>query len=478
MGERNLTTQINGSSDDQTDELTPLETRSLKKSLPPDAWLVCWNSFLWGLGNTLVSTTLIIYIVFGLVDRSSFSWLFLTTSVIAASPRIVGVLRAYAPKMLGGKRFMTQKAAGYLTLSGLMLSLIPLFVPLEGRLPVETLIICLILLWSIHHLNQYIGTIAVNCWIGGHTPDNVRGQFYAARNRYELAGAILASALAFYLKDVVFPVDKLLFWAWVGAALIVLSNIPLLFCSRDAGTYECQSSLQPEKKPEKTSTLSTLFSPLCFRTFGLFLLYGIAFSFINGLTQTSQYQYSIHGLKISYEFTLLLLAISRLGQWVISWFIGRWLDRHLCSTMMISQFIVAVGLFFLGIANESFYYVPIYLSWLCWTGYAGLNVGVPKHLHRLSFENGNRAATFSLYYAVGGMAYSISLIITGAVLDFLSFSFDLENITLYGVPFFALVLILGAFLRLLLVPLLGVALNSTNQQKQKVFSEMTSRQNS
>ena len=100
MGERNLAAAINGSSNEQ------LETRSLKESLPPDGWLVCWNSFLWGLGNTLVSTTLIVYIVFGLVDRSSFSWLFLTTSVIAASPRIVGVLRAFAPKALGGKRFI------------------------------------------------------------------------------------------------------------------------------------------------------------------------------------------------------------------------------------------------------------------------------------------------------------------------------------------------------------------------------------
>ncbi|MBR5711699.1 MAG: MFS transporter [Thermoguttaceae bacterium] len=454
MGERNLTAAINSSSDEQTDELAQIETRSLKESLPPDARLVCWNSFLWGLGNTLVSTTLIIYIVFGLVDRSSFSWLFLTTAVIAASPRIVGVLRAFAPKALGGKRFMTQKAAGYLTLSGLTLSLIPFLVQLEGRLSVTVLISCLILLWSIHHLNQYIGTIAINCWIGGHTPDCVRGQFYAARNRYELAGAMLASGLAFYFKDYNFPIDRLLFWAWAGAAIIILSNIPLLFCSRDAGTFERQPEKQPEKKP---STLSTLFSPLCFKTFGMFLLYGIAFSFINGLTQTPQYEYSIRGLKISYEFYLFLLAISRLGQWTISWFIGRWLDNALRSTMMISQFVVAVALFFLGVANENFYYVPIYLSWICWTGYAGLNVGVPKHLHRLSYENGARAATFSLYYAVGGIAYSISLILSGAVLDFLSFSYNLENITFYGIPFFAVVLITGAFLRLLLVPLLGFA---------------------
>ena len=459
MGERNLTASINGSSDEQTDELALIESRSLKESLPPDARLVCWNSFLWGLGNTLVSTTLIIYIVFGLVDRSSFSWLFLTTAVIAASPRIVGVLRAFAPKALGGKRCMTQKAAGYLTLSGLTLSLIPFLVQLEGRLCVTVLISGLILLWSIHHLNQYIGTIAINCWIGGHTPDSVRGQFYAARTRYELAGAMLASGLAFYFKDYNFPIDRLLFWAWMGAAIIILSNIPLLFCSRDAGAFERQPDSQPEKNQNKPSMLSTLFSPLCFKTFVLFLLYGIAFSFINGLTQTPQYQYSIHGLKISYEFYLLLLAISRLGQWSISWFIGRWLDNSLRSTMMISQFVVAVALFFLGVANENFYYVPIYLSWICWTGYAGLNVGVPKHLHRLSYENGARAATFSLYYAVGGIAYSVSLILSGAALDFLSFSYNLENITFYGISFFAAVLITGAFLRMLLVPLLGFAVS-------------------
>lgn len=460
MDERNLTAQNNCSSDEQTDEQSALKMRSLNDSLPPDAWFVCWNSFLWGLGNTLVSTTLIIYIVFGLVDRSSFSWLFLTTAVLTASPRILGVMRAFAPKMLGGKRCMTQKAAGYLTLSGLTLSLIPVLVLLEGRTSVTALIIGLILLWAIHHLNQYIGTIAINCWIGGHVADDVRGQFYAAKNRYELAGAIAASALAFYLKDVVFPVDRLLFWAWMGAALIILSNIPLLFCSREAGTFERQPDSLPEKTSDKPSTQSTLFSPLQFKTFCLFLLYGIAFSFTNGLTQTSQYQYSIHGLKISYEFNLLLIAISRIGQWAISWFIGRWSDLNLRTTMMISQFIVAVGLFFLGVANENFYYVPIYLSWICWTGYAGLNVGIPKHLHRLSYENVARAATFSLYYAFGGIAFSISLILSGAVLDFLSFSFDLESVTFYGIPLFALILIAGAFLRLLLVPLLGFAVRS------------------
>ena len=96
MGERNLTAQINSSSDEQTDELAQIESRSPNASIPPDARFVCWNSFLWGLGNTLVSTTLIIYIVFGLVDRSSFSWLFLTTAVLTASPRILGVMRAFA----------------------------------------------------------------------------------------------------------------------------------------------------------------------------------------------------------------------------------------------------------------------------------------------------------------------------------------------------------------------------------------------
>ena len=465
MRERNSTAQPNSSSDEQTDELNLFKVRSLKKSLPPDAWLVCWNIFLWSLGNTLVSTTLIIYIVFGLVDRSSFSWLFLTTAILTASPRILGVMRAFAPKMLGGKSCMTQKAAGYLTLSGLTLSLIPFLVQLEGRTSVTALIIGLILLWAFHHLNQYIGTIAVNCWIGGHVSDSVRGQFYAAKNRYELAGAILASAIAFSLKSCQFPVTPHLFWAWTGAALIILSNIPLLFCSRDAGTFERQPDSQPEKKPEKLSTLSTLFSPLHFKTFVLFLLYGIAFSFINGLTQTSQYQYSIHGLKISYEFSLLLIAISRIGQWAISWFIGRWSDLAPRSTMMTSQFIVALGLFFLGIANENFYYVPIYLSWICWTGYAGLNVGIPKHLHRLSYENGARAATFSLYYAVGGIAFSVSLILSGAVLDALSFAYDLESVTFYGTSIFAVILMSGAFLRLLLVPILGIAVRPKNEKR-------------
>ena len=468
MDERNLTAQINSSYNEQTDELALLKARSLKESLPPDTWLVCWNSFLWGLGNTLVSTMLIVYIVFGLVDRSRFSWLFLTTAILTASPRILGVMRAFAPKMLGGKRSMAQKAAGYLTLSGLTLSLIPFLVQLEGLVSVTALIIGLILLWAIHHLNQYIGTIALNCWIGGHVPDCVRGQFYAAKNRYELAGAITASAVAFSLRGVHLPITPYMFWAWTGAAIIILSNIPLLFCSREPG--DCDSASDPDKnqtsnsKLDKPSTAPSIFSPLHFKTFCLFLLYGIAFSFVNGLTQTSQYQYSIHGLNISYEFSLLLLAISRLGQWITTWFIGRWSDQALRLTMMISQFIVAVGLFCLGAANENFYYVPIYLGWICWSGYAGLNVGIPKYLHRLSIENGNRPATFSLYYAVGGIAFSVSLILSGAVLDFLSFSFDLESISIYGIQFFAAVLIVGAFLRLLLVPMLGFAVESNKEK--------------
>ncbi|MBR0236813.1 MAG: hypothetical protein IJQ39_01845 [Thermoguttaceae bacterium] len=197
------------------------------------------------------------------------------------------------------------------------------------------------------------------------------------------------------------------------------------------------------------------------------MLYGIAFSFVNGLTQTSQYQYSIHGLNISYEFSLLLLAISRLGQWITTWFIGRWSDQALRLTMMISQFIVAVGLFCLGVANANFYYVPIYLGWICWSGYAGLNVGIPKYLHRLSIENGARTATFSMYYAVGGIAFSVSLILSGAVLDFLSFSFDLKNVAFYGIPLFALILIVGAFLRALLVPLLGFAVRTKDDKNER-----------
>lgn len=418
-----------------------------------DKILACWNGFLWSLGNTFISTMLVLYILSDLINTSEFRWYCLSTSAVMAAPQIAGILRTLSPKLFSRRIGLAQSAAFYYCLSGVVLFFLPCVLQFKQTVSLWGLIAVLIALWSVHHLSEYVGNVALESWIGGIIPDDSRGRFYARRSRYMLWGAICASATALLLKNVDFSIiglNRYVFWGWTGAAIIILSNIPLLFCSKGFSDGKREGQYNQNRE----TSCGAIFKPLLFPAFICFALYGIGFSFCNGLTQSAQFRFTKDFLEIPYEYSVGLVILSRLGQWASSWLVGAWADKALRPTLMVSQGLSAAGLALLAFARPETSWICIFV-WLIWSGYSGLNVGVPKYLQCLAQENGARPATFALYYALGGIAYAASLMLSGFVLDLILHNNSAVVRDYYGgFSFFALVLLVGAGLRLCLVPIL------------------------
>ena len=119
--------------------------------------LAYWNGLLWAIGNGLSSTTLVVYLAMEL-HAERIGW---SIGLILAARHFVGVLRLGAPtaidRWIDRKRFCLACFA----VSGLLLLGLP-FVAAPGVLATaEDSVWALIAVWCLHHLMQYLGTIAL-----------------------------------------------------------------------------------------------------------------------------------------------------------------------------------------------------------------------------------------------------------------------------------------------------------------------------
>ncbi len=167
----------------------------------------CQNAALWGAGNGLVSTTLIVY----LAQELGASKVGLGISLILAAPRIAGLLRMAAPALIewcgDRKRFcLGAYAASAVVLAGLPWAALPGWIP-RGSGPLAVIVV----LWCLYHLLEFLATVALYCWLADLVPLRIRGRFLGRRERWMLAGQIPAMLLtglfSYYFKSC-------LPWAW------------------------------------------------------------------------------------------------------------------------------------------------------------------------------------------------------------------------------------------------------------------------
>ncbi len=154
------------------------------------AWkLAYWNGGLWAIGNGLTSSTLIIYLALQLgAPRIG-----LGISLILAARHLLGVMRLGTPLLIG--RIADRKAfcLGTFLLSALILFCLP-FVAAPGVLAsAEMSLAALVILWSLHHLMQYLGMIALFSWLADIAPLRIRGRFFGFRERWLVAGEAVAA---------------------------------------------------------------------------------------------------------------------------------------------------------------------------------------------------------------------------------------------------------------------------------------------
>ena len=371
--------------------------------------LAYWNAALWAIGNGLTSSTLVIYLALEL----GVPGVGLGVGLIKAAPQIAGLLRLGTPALIARlgdrKRFcLTTYLLSGLVLLGLPLAAAP------GWLSSKTAsLAALVALWCLYHLLEYLGTVALWSWLADLVPLRIRGRFIGRRERWMVVGqaaAMLAAGLFTWGWHQLHP--QLPRWigyaipAGVGVWFLIASLVPLVRMPRVASGRPGRPGL----------TLRSMAAPFLDRRFLRLLLFGCWFSFFNGITQSAQSVYPYRVLGMSLFVMLALQTGMRCGQWTISPALGRLADRWGNRPVMILSLpVVALGCLFHYLATPA---QPWWLigAWATWIAYAGLNVGLPNLMLKLSPREAN-TPYIAAFHATGGLCVAVSTIAGGWLLD-------------------------------------------------------------
>lgn len=411
-----------------------MEGRSASRHAPPHSWqpppslddvtspqqqvsirYSYYNAALWGLGNGLISSTLVIY----LAKELGAETVVLGVAFILAVPQFVGLLRLAAPAMIDRFARRKQFCIGSYISSALVLFTLPLLAA-PGFLSTPAVsLVALVLIWSLYHLLEYLGTVALWSWLADLVPREVRGEFIGIRQRWLLGGGITgmlsAGGFSFWWKERVVGTEvsligKIPAEPWVGYALLAALGAAILLLAvwPLARMAEVEERSQPPQQPG----WQALLAPLADSRYWRLLAFGCALSFFNGLTQSIQFTYPAMVLGLSLLAMLSLRSTMRLGQVAISPQMGRLADRFgNRPVMIVCQLVVATGPAFYLLATPG---APWWVAgaWLAWIAYAGLNVCLPNLMIKLATPE-RRAAYIATYFAITGLAYGLSTIAGG-----------------------------------------------------------------
>ena len=451
---------------------------------------------LWGAGNGLVSTTLIVYLAQGL----GASKVGLGISLILAAPRIAGLLRMAAPALIAWfgdrKRFcLVAYAASAIVLAGLPWAALPGWIP-RGSGPLAMIVA----LWCLYHLLEFLATVALYCWLADLVPLRIRGRFLGRRERWMLGGQIpamlFAGVFSYYFKSCL-PVGSqswltpsaetlsYLIPAMLGAGFLLMAVVPLAAmphlsvyrrsrratliarlpsvgatagssnsASRVPGKTgrstagQASSGTHAFARPLATGGLRQLVAPFLDRPFLALMLFGCWFSFSNGLTQVAQniYPKSVLGLSL---FTAMALPTGmRLGQLIVSPWLGRVADRWGNRRLMLATLpLVALGPLFFCAATPG---RPWWIvgAWVVWIAYAGINVGQPNLMLKLAPRQSSTAYV-AAFHAVTGVMVAGSTIAGGCLIDHFSGHHFRLLPGSWNLDLFQAIFLLGAAARLL-----------------------------
>lgn len=383
--------------------LTILERRRARR-------LAYWNGGVWGVGNGLLGSTLVVY----LANELGASWIVRGVGLLLAAPHIAGALRLGAPAMIGRLADRKRFCLGAYLLSAAVLFGLPLAAA-PGVLPTPSeSLAALVVLWCLYHLLEYLGVIAMWSWFADLVPLRVRGRFIGRRQRWmtlgTAAGALVAGTFAWgWLELHPRPSPQWIAYAIpaaVGACFLGCSIVPLVFIPRAAR----------RRIVRRGATLGELLAPFRDLRFLRLLAFGCWFSFFNGVTQSAQHVYPMRMLGIGLFVMLALQTGMRGGQLAVSPWLGRLADRVGNRPVMgLSLLLAATGLlFYLAATPERWWWIVG--AWVVWIAYAGLNVCLPNLLLKVS-PRATDTPYIATYYAVTGLCYAASTIVGGELLD-------------------------------------------------------------
>ena len=404
------------------------------------------NAALWSLGNGLTSTTLVIYLARQLGAAG------VAIGLIVAAPPLAGVLRWFAPALIGRLADRKRFCLVCYYASGVVLALLPVLAQPTALLPRGASLALLVVLWCVYHLLEYLGTVALWSWLGDLVPGRIRGRFVGRRERWLKAGRVggmLASGLYVYSWQLTYGRDD---WygyavpALIGAGLMVAAVLPLLRMPSIAVG-------RAGEPPPPLLDLPRLLAPLADRRFLRLMLFGCWLGLVTGLTQAVQFIYPTQVLALSLLAFLSLRVGMEIGQSSIAAPVGRLVDRFgNRPVMVLSQLVVAIGpLFYIAATPEAPWWIVG--AWLFWIAYAGLNVALPNLMLKLATP-GDNSRYVATYFATAGLFYGLGSLAGGFAYDILNRLSPAIRMGPWTLNHFEYLFACGAVLRLLGVPLL------------------------
>ena len=368
------------------------------------------NAALWSAGVSLTSGSLIVYFALDLKATG------VKLGLIFALPAIVGLLRLVAPwaiQWLGSKR---HACIAFSAVSYLVLTLLP-GIALVGTSDPPLALGLMIAVLCLHQLLEYIGNVAFWSWMADLVPSRMRGRYFARRQIIQLAVAIptllAGGAFADYWRQ---AHTETLLWGYalpngMGAAALLCSLVPL--------------RMMPETGTGGIARLGiswdTLRAPFRDRRFGRLVLFGCWLAAANGLTGAAQGAYPKQVLGLGVVAMQWMRITMRGGQMGVASWAGPFSDRFGNRPMMIlCQMAVASSMcfFLLATPDHAFWLFGAYVAW---SFYAGLNIGLPNLMLRLS-PDGQRqdnSGYIALYFAASGACYAASSVLGGWLFDVL-----------------------------------------------------------
>lgn len=381
------------------------------------------NAFIWGVGNGLLSTALIVYLIRDICRGEPEAAVGTTVAWLIAAPRIAGLLRLLVPVLIDRcsrrKNFCT---AMYL-LSACVLATIPRLMPdlVPGSLEsgdTGRILFFLVLVWCLYHLCEYMGMVALYAWMADLVPERFRGRFLGVREACLIAGQMLGFLTAglytyWTVETMTQDVPAFPRWhayllpTWYGVGFFLAAVLPLLFVPEI-----------PWRRGEQglRKRLRQLIEPLSLPGFLPLLLFGCWLQAAIGLTQSAQYRFQIYVLGVSMLVSLGREGTTRLGQFFLGPTMGRWIDRFgAAPTVSLTLALAASGSLFYFIAEKESWWL-VFGAAGCWIFWVGVNIGLSSTVLAIASSE-SRSSALALYYTATTLSLALFTLLGGALDD-------------------------------------------------------------
>ena len=156
------------------------------------------NGACWGLGNGLVSSSLIVYLA------REFQATGFAVSLILATPRLVGVLRLGAPILIDAIGRRQAFCVRMFLAAAIVLLLLPVVCAPDTLPSPQLSLTILVAMWTLYHFLEFLGLVALWSWIGDVVPDAIRGRFIGWRgallNAFQVAGMLIGGGISWWWR--------------------------------------------------------------------------------------------------------------------------------------------------------------------------------------------------------------------------------------------------------------------------------------